>query len=172
MSAAQGSAHSANHAFRVRPAHAADAPLIAAWNAAMAWETEHKRLDPGVLGAGVAAGLADAAKARYFIAMDDTAVAGRETIGVPVGTLMLTTEWSDWRNGDWWWIQSVYVPPEHRRRGVFAALYRHVEAQARATPGVVGLRLYVERANHAAQQTYGALGMTDAGYALFEDEFE
>ena len=171
MSAAQGSAHSANHAFRVRPAHAADAPLIAAWNAAMAWETEHKRLDSGVLGAGVAAGLADAAKARYFIAMDDAAVAGHETIGVPVGTLMLTTEWSDWRNGDWWWIQSVYVPEEHRRRGVFAALYRHVEQLAREAPGVIGLRLYVERGNAAAQRTYAALGMRDAGYALLEQAF-
>ena len=170
-SAGQPSAHDANHAFRVRAAHAADAPLIAAWNAAMAWETEHKRLDPDVLGAGVAAGLADMAKARYFIAMDDAAVAGRETIGVPVGTLMLTTEWSDWRNGDWWWIQSVYVPEDHRRRGVFAALYRHVERLARATPGVIGLRLYVERDNTVAQSTYASLGMRDAGYAIREVEF-
>jgi GNAT superfamily N-acetyltransferase len=168
----QGPAEDATHAFRVRAAHAADAPLIAGWNAAMAWETEHKRLDAGVLGAGVAAGLADAAKARYFIAMDDATVAGRETIGVPVGTLMLTTEWSDWRNGDWWWIQSVYVPEEHRRRGVFAALYRHVEQLARATPGVIGLRLYVERDNTVAQSTYASLGMRDAGYAIREVEFE
>ena len=172
MSAAQGSAHTASHAFRVRAAHAADASLIATWNAAMAWETEHKRLDDDVLGAGVAAGLADAGKARYFIALDDAAVAGRETIGVPVGTLMLTTEWSDWRNGDWWWIQSVYVPEEHRRRGVFAALYRHVEQLAREAPGVIGLRLYVERENAIAQRTYEALGMRDAGYAILEAEFE
>ena len=172
MNKAQQSVTRARHAFRVRAAHAADAPLIAAWNAAMAWETEHKRLDPDVLGAGIAAGLADAAKARYFIAMDDTAVAGGETIGVPVGTLMLPTEWSDWRNGDWWWIQSVYVPEEHRRRGVFAALYRHVEQLAREAPGVIGLRLYVERENAIAQRTYEALGMRDAGYAIREVEFE
>ena len=171
MSKTQHLADKAHHAFRVRTAHAADAPLIAAWNAAMAWETEHKRLDPDVLAAGVAAGLADASKARYFIAMDDTAVAGRETIGVPVGTLMLTTEWSDWRNGDWWWIQSVYVPEEHRRSGVFAALYRHVEHLAREAPGVIGLRLYVERENTIAQRTYEALGMRDAGYAIREVEF-
>jgi len=158
--------------FRVRAAHAGDATLIADWNAAMAWETEHKRLDPDTLRAGVAAGLADAAKARYFIAMDDAAVAGHETIGIPVGTLMLTTEWSDWRNGDWWWIQSVYVPQQHRRRGVFAALYRHVEQLARAAPGVIGLRLYVERENGVAQRTYAALGMHDAGYAIREVEFE
>ena len=157
--------------FRVRPAVPADTDLLAQWAAAMAWETEHKRLDPGTVRAGVAAGIADPRRARYFVAMDDAAVAGHETIATAVGTLMVTREWSDWRNGDWWWIQSVYVPPEQRRRGVFAALYRHVEAQARATPGVVGLRLYVERHNEAAQRTYAALGMVDAGYALLERSF-
>lgn len=157
--------------YRIRPATAADAPLLAQWARAMAWETEHKRLDPDTVLAGVAAGIADPARARYFVAMQDAAVAGHETLGVAVGTLMLTSEWSDWRNGDWWWIQSVYVAEEHRRRGVFAALYRHVEAQARATPGVVGLRLYVERGNAAAQRTYGALGMQDAGYDIFEQLF-
>jgi GNAT superfamily N-acetyltransferase len=157
--------------FRIRAAEAGDVNLLAEWAQAMAWETEHKRLDSDTVHAGVAAGLGDAARARYFIAMEDAPLAGHETVGVPVGTLMLTTEWSDWRNGDWWWIQSVYVPEAHRRRGVFAALYRHVEAQARGTPGVIGLRLYVERANQAAQHTYTALGMTDAGYAMFEQEF-
>jgi ribosomal protein S18 acetylase RimI-like enzyme len=158
-------------AFRVRAAEPADAALLAQWAAAMAWETEHQRLDPGTVLAGVAAGIADPQRARYFLAMDDAPLAGHETIGSPVGTLMVTREWSDWRNGDWWWIQSVYVPPGHRRRGVFAALYRHLEAQARATPGVVGLRLYVERDNAAAQRTYAALGMRDAGYALLEQAF-
>ncbi len=153
---------------RIRAAHAADAPLLAQWAAAMAWETEHKRLDPDIVLAGVSAGLADASRARYFIAMDDAALAGHETIGVPAGTLMLTSEWSDWRNGEWWWIQSVYVPHEHRRRGVFATLYRHVEQLARDTPGVIGLRLYVERDNAVAHKTYETLGMRDAGYAIRE----
>jgi ribosomal protein S18 acetylase RimI-like enzyme len=85
---------------------------------------------------------------------------------------MLTREWSDWRNGDWWWIQSVYVAPAHRRQGVFAALYRHVETLARNAPGVVGLRLYVERDNANAHRTYQALGMVDAGYAIYETEFD
>ena len=134
----------------------------------MAWETEHKQLDPALIHAGVAAGIADPAKARYFVAMRDATLAGHETVGIAVGTLMLTREWSDWRNGDWWWIQSVYVAPEHRRRGVFAAMYRHVETLARATPEVIGLRLYVERANATAQRTYAALGMQDAGYAVYE----
>lgn len=153
---------------RIRKAHPDDRDLLTQWAQAMAWETERRRLDPDSVRAGIAAGLTDAAKARYFIAMDDAATARSETIGVPVGTLMLTTEWSDWRNGDWWWIQSVYVPPEQRRRGVFAALFRHVEQLARQAPGVVGLRLYVERHNATAQRTYATLGMRDAGYLIYE----
>ena len=153
---------------RIREASADDRALLAQWASAMAWETEHKRLDPDTIGAGIEAGLADPAKARYFIAMSEVTVAGGETIAASVGTLMLT---SDWRNGDWWWIQSVYVAEAHRRQGVFAALYRHVERLARDTPGVVGLRLYVERENGNAQRTYAALGMVDAGYRIFEAEF-
>ncbi|GAA5066821.1 GNAT family N-acetyltransferase [Lysobacter panacisoli] len=156
---------------RIREAHAHDRDLLAQWAMAMALETEHKHLDEATVRAGMAAGIADPSKARYFIAMQESDIAGRETIAAPVGTLMLTREWSDWRNGDWWWIQSVYVPPEHRRQGVFATLYRHVEAQARATPGVIGLRLYVERGNANAQRTYQSLGMVDAGYDIFEAEF-
>ena len=155
------------HTIRIRPAHAADAALIAEWNAAMAMETEGKRLDPQVVHDGVANGIADPAKARYFVAMEDASVAGAETLGIPVGTLMLTTEWSDWRNGHWWWIQSVYVPPEHRRKGVFSALYRHVESLAKAAPDVVGIRLYVEHANANAQRSYAALGMQDEGYKVY-----
>ena len=156
---------------RIRAAHASDRDLLAQWALAMALETEHKQLDPPTVTAGVAAGLADSARARYFVAMREALLAGEETVALPVGTLMLTREWSDWRNGDWWWIQSVYVPPEHRRQGVFAALYRHVEQAARDTAGVIGLRLYVERDNAAAQRTYSALGMVDAGYRIFESEF-
>ena len=157
---------------RIRDAEPADRDLIADWMIAMAWETEQKRLDPGTVRAGVEAGLADAAKARYFVAMREVEVAGRETIAVAAGTLMFTHEWSDWRNGDWWWIQSVYVAPEHRRQGVYQAMHKHVAALARATPDVIGLRLYVERANTAAQSTYRALAMDDAGYAIFETEFD
>ena len=144
----------------IREAVAGDRDWLADCAIAMAWETEHKRLDPGTVRAGIAAGIADPAKARYFVAVDAD--------GAPAGTLMLTREWSDWRNGDWWWIQSVYVVPSQRRRGVFAALYRHVEGLARATPGVIGLRLYVERGNDNARATYAALGMADAGYDILE----
>lgn len=156
---------------RIRAATNDDAGLLSDWACAMALETEHKHLDPATVRAGVEAGLADPARARYFVAMQEATLAGRETIAAAVGTLMLTREWSDWRNGDWWWIQSVYVAPAQRRQGVFAALYRHVEQLARATPDVVGLRLYVERDNADAQRTYAALGMADAGYRLYESEF-
>jgi len=144
----------------IREAAAGDRDWLADCAIAMAWETEQKQLDPHAVRAGIAAGIADPAKARYFVALDGS--------GAPAGTLMLTREWSDWRNGDWWWIQSVYVVPAQRRQGVFAALYRHVETLARATPGVVGLRLYVERGNDNARETYVALGMADAGYDILE----
>jgi GNAT superfamily N-acetyltransferase len=159
--------HDTAQPLRVRAAAPADAAWLAECAIAMAQETEGKALDPATVRAGIEAGLADPAKARYFVAMHDD-LAGSDTIGMPAGTLMLTHEWSDWRNGDWWWIQSVYVAPRFRRRGVFAALYRHVEALARTTPGVIGLRLYMERDNAAARATYTALGMRDAGYEIYE----
>jgi ribosomal protein S18 acetylase RimI-like enzyme len=94
-----------------------------------------------------------------------------ELDGRVVGQLMVTYEWSDWRNGAFWWIQSVYVLPEARRCGAFSALYSHVERLAKATPGVCGLRLYVELANERAQATYRRCGMTDAGYRVMEADY-
>jgi GNAT superfamily N-acetyltransferase len=157
--------------YRIRAAEPADADLLAQWAQAMALETEHRQLDADTVRAGVAAAIADPAKARYFVAMEDAVLVGGETIGMAVGTLMVTCEWSDWRNGDWWWIQSVYVTAQHRRQGIFAAMYRHVQQLAQETPGVIGLRLYVERDNAVAQRTYAALGMHDAGYAIQEQAF-
>ncbi len=157
--------------YRIRAAEPADVDLLAQWAQAMALETEHRQLDADTVRAGVAAGIADPAKARYFIAMHDAVLAGGETIGVAVGTLMITREWSDWRNGDWWWIQSVYVIAQHRRQGVFAAMHQHVQQLAQDTSGVIGLRLYVERDNDVAQRTYTALGMHDAGYLIQEQLF-
>jgi len=143
----------------LRRAVPADAPTIVEFNRLLAEESEGKVLDPAVLAAGVAAGLADPDKALYFVA---------EEAGRIVGQLMLTREWSDWRNGWIWWIQSVYVSPEARRRGIFRALYGHVETLASADPQVIGLRLYVEKDNHAAQQTYLSLGMERTGYLVLE----
>lgn len=146
----------------IRTATPADLESLACWAEAMALETEGKVLDASTIRAGIAAGLADPHKARYFVAEHD---------GRAVGTLMLTTEWSDWRDGWWWWIQSVFVAEGARRLGVFRALYAHVEREARSTPGVRGLRLYVENDNARAQSTYAALGMADAHYRVFEAEF-
>lgn len=147
----------------VRAATAADSVFIIEANAAMALETEQRRLDPAVLARGVAAVFAEPARGRYWVVEHD---------GIVVGCLLVTREWSDWRDGDWWWVQSVYVVPTARRVGAFRALYQHVEAAARATPGVIGLRLYVERDNRRAQQAYRALGMDETAYRLLERLFE
>ncbi len=146
----------------VRPATRADAPHLIDWNAAMALETEHKVLDRAVLARGVAAVFDDPRRGFYLVA---------EQGGTPVGSLLVTTEWSDWRCGDWWWIQSVYVVPAGRRSGVFRALYADVEARARAASDVVGLRLYVESDNERAQRTYEKLGMEASSYRFFERGF-
>jgi GNAT superfamily N-acetyltransferase len=147
---------------RVRAATRDDVALLVEYNAAMAWETERKRLDRDVLARGIAAVFDDPRRGFYLVA---------EHRGEPAGALLVTYEWSDWRCGDWWWIQSVYVGEAHRRHGVFKQLYAAVEARARATPGVVGLRLYVEWENERAQQTYTALGMTQAHYHMYQRSF-
>lgn len=147
----------------IRDAARADIETIARFNSAMAVETEGRPLEPGTIHNGVAAVLADPTKGRYWVA---------EVDGQVVGQLMITYEWSDWRNGVLWWIQSVYVQPERRREGVFSALYHHVESLASARPDVCGLRLYVERDNARAQNTYSSLGMTEPNYLVMEAIFE
>ena len=142
----------------IRSATAADVPDLVRWNAAMARETEAKSLDHDVLTAGVVAVLAEPRRGFYLVA---------ERAGVAVGGLMVTFEWSDWRNGDFWWIQSVYVVPAARRRGVFRALHAAVEERAREA-GAVGLRLYVETENARAQATYEGLGMERCHYFMYE----
>lgn len=143
----------------IRQAGPADAPIIVEYNRRLAEETEGKALDPAVLAAGVGAALADPdRKGPYYLAVEG---------GTVLGQLQITFEYSDWRNGWFWWIQGVYVRSEDRRRGVFRSLYRHVEELARAA-GVVGIRLYVERDNHAAQRTYKELGMEETAYRMLE----
>jgi GNAT superfamily N-acetyltransferase len=143
----------------IRQATPADAATIVDFNRRMALETEDKVLDPQVLAAGVAGALADPHKAVYFVAEEDRHILGQVSV---------TLEWSDWRNGWLWWFQSVYVRPEARRRGVFKALYEHVYAAACADPQVIGLRLYVEKENHSAQQTYLRLGMEWTPYLMLQ----
>lgn len=148
-------------AFTIRPARPADAEVIADFNIRMALETEGVALDPAIIGRGVRAALADAAKALYFVA---------EVDGRVVGQLMITHEWSDWRDGDIWWFQSVYVHPDHRRGGIFRALYQHARAAAKEA-GAVGMRLYVDDHNAAAQQVYQRLGMGISNYRVMEEMF-
>ncbi|MFN7549982.1 MAG: GNAT family N-acetyltransferase [Pseudomonadota bacterium] len=145
----------------LREATRADIDALVEFNAAMAWETEHKRLDPAVLRSGVEAVFDDVRRGIYLVAGHAGAV---------VAGLLVTYEWSDWRCGDWWWVQSVYVRPEARGRGVFRALYGAIEARAR-TAGAVGLRLYVERDNARARRTYAALGMQETAYRMYEHPF-
>jgi len=138
-----------------------DASTIAQWNVAMAWETEHKALDPAVLERGVTAVFDEPRRGFYLMA---------EREGEPVGCLLVTYEWSDWRAGDFWWIQSVYVVESARREGVFRSLYEAVQQRA-AEAGAVGIRLYVETENERAQRTYAGLGMERCHYFMYETEF-
>jgi ribosomal protein S18 acetylase RimI-like enzyme len=146
----------------IRPAAPADAEIIVRYNAAIASETEHLSLDLTRLKAGVEAVLNDPSKGFYIVA---------ESGGRIVGQLMVTYEWSDWRNGVFWWIQSVYVDPEFRKQGVFTTLYRHIEHQAHRDGSVCGIRLYVERENKRAQATYKKMGMDETVYQLYETDF-
>jgi ribosomal protein S18 acetylase RimI-like enzyme len=147
---------------RIRDAGEGDRDLIVRFNLDLARETEGKALDAGRLRAGVERLLADPSRGRYFLAEVESRV---------VGSTMITHEWTDWRDGWFWWIQSVWVEPTHRRRGVFAELYAHVERLAHDDPDVRGLRLYVEGDNQRAQDTYAALGMRMTGYRVMESEF-
>lgn len=145
----------------IRPATPADATQIADFNQRLAAESEERRLDPPTVLAGVTTLIDCPAHGQYYLADDGTAV---------VGQLLITYEWSDWRNAQFWWIQSVYVAPQHRRRGVFSELYAHVAELARRKPDVCGLRLYVEEHNSRALATYDALGLSNAGYRVMEIE--
>lgn len=146
----------------VRRATGSDLDSIVGFNASMARETESKTLDLDLLRPGVAAVLENDRLGIYLLA---------ETAGQVVGQLMLTTEWSDWRNAYFWWIQSVYVDPEFRRRGVYRALDRHVRDEALNRPDVCGLRLYVDRDNHVAQAVYAGLDMQHSNYDMYEIDF-
>lgn len=148
----------ATMALTIRRATAADAPTIVEFNRRLAEESEGKILDLAVVTAGVAAALADPErKGPYFLAVEE---------GTVLGQLQITFEFSDWRNGWAWWIQGVYVRAEARRRGVFRALYQHVYQLAKQDPEVIALRLYVDRNNHAAQQTYLGMGMEWMDYLM------
>jgi GNAT superfamily N-acetyltransferase len=136
--------------------------VIAQYNIALAKETESLDLEPARVRAGVEALLRDPAKGTYFVAVSR---------GEVVGQLLITHEWSDWRNGDFWWLQSVYLRADYRRRGVFKALFDFVQAAAARAPDVCGLRLYMEEGNSRAREAYRRMGMTETHYRVFERVF-
>jgi GNAT superfamily N-acetyltransferase len=147
----------------VRQARASDAATIADFNCRLALESEGKTLQPEVVSAGVAAALADPEnKGPYFLVEED---------GQVIGTMQITFEWSDWRNGWAWWIQGVFVREDSRRKGVFRSLYQHVIEEAQRRGNVIAVRLYVEKENVRAQQTYLSLGMEWLSYGLMERGF-
>ncbi len=146
---------------RIRSARAGDLETIVEFNVRLADESEGLGLDRARLRAGVENALADEGRAFYLIAESD---------GLPIGQLMVTYEWSDWRNGEFWWLQSVYVRPQWRRRGVLKSLYARVLELA-AGKGACGMRLYVERGNEMAKSAYRSLGLRPAVFELFEDDF-
>ena len=153
----------------VRRAGPADAETLARFGRRLARETEDKTLDPATIRAGVRSVSEKERGAFYLVAeAPDDSENGSEDGRETAGALMVTREWSDWRDGMFWWIQSVYVRPAHRRQGVYRALYRDVRRRAIEAPDVCGLRLYVERDNAAARAAYEALGMQQTSYRLYE----
>ena len=144
----------------VRRGEMGDADVIARFNSAMAFETEGKELIAEVIGAGVRRLIETPSLGFYLVA---------EHEGKVVACLMITNEWSDWRNGLFWWIQSVYVDAAYRRKGVYRRMYEEVRSLAKAQPGVCGFRLYVEKENEVAHATYTALGMKETDYFMYEE---
>jgi ribosomal protein S18 acetylase RimI-like enzyme len=144
----------------IREAHKDDLAILVRNNQVLAQETEALELNADVLREGIVQAL-KREECHYFVAVIAEKV---------VGQTMITYEWSDWRNGIIWWIQSVYVHPDHRKQGVFRTLFGHIENLARSHPQVKALRLYVMHNNATGQRTYQSLGMNDSGYIIFEKE--
>lgn len=149
-----------NETRRIRSGIPADLDTIVRLNIAMALESEGLRLDPENLRSGVLASLANPDRGKYFLAEE------KEKI---VGQIRVTSEWSDWNNQEYWWIQNVYVEPPHRRRGVYSSLHNHVRALAKSA-GACGLQLYVDRKNTGAQSVYQRLAMRPSHYLIYEHE--
>ena len=149
-----------NTAFTIRQATAEDAESIAEFNRLMAFETEHKKLIPEVILTGVKTMIANPSHGFYLVA---------EKEGEIAGSLMITTEWSDWRNGVVWWVQSVYVRDEYRRQGIYRGLYEEVKSLSSSDESVCGYRLYVEKDNVRAQKSYESLGMIETDYLMYEE---
>jgi GNAT superfamily N-acetyltransferase len=142
----------------IRKAIPEDAEVIIDFQQKMAWETEKMVLPTDTVTKGVNAVFANHILGQYWVADNE---------GEVVASLLITYEWSDWRNANVWWFQSVYVLPSHRRTGIFRFMYHHIRNEAERV-GVAGLRLYVETNNSRAQKTYQALGMKREHYEMYE----
>lgn len=145
--------------FIYRKAIIDDAPTIQSFQQAMAWETEKLKLDEATLQKGVLAVFENAERGQYHVCVHG---------GLVVGSLLLTTEWSDWRNGTVWWLHSLYFKPEYRGQGLFSKMYTYVQNLAQANPNIRGIRLYVDNSNTNAQAVYKKLKMNDEHYRMFE----
>lgn len=144
---------------RIRQATLKDKRALKEFQKQMALETENLTLEDKILEKGLEAVLKDENKGSYFVA---------EVEGSPIACLMVTPEWSDWRNGTVWWIQSVYVTKDYRRKGIYRKLYRYIQEWVNGNENYKGIRLYVEKDNKVAQQVYSSLGMDGDHYKLFE----
>jgi GNAT superfamily N-acetyltransferase len=147
-----------NTMISIRKATVKDTPSIIDFQQKMAWETEEMTLVPDVISKGVAGVFEDPSRGQYYVA---------ESSGTVIASLLITYEWSDWRNANVWWFQSVFVIEEFRRKGVFREMYTFIREEADRN-GVAGLRLYVESNNLRARKTYEALGMTSEHYTMYE----
>ena len=139
-----------------------DIPFIVEFNKAMALETETKVLNNHTLTQGVTGLLNNPNNGFYLIA---------EKNDIPRGQLMITKEWSDWRNGIFWWIQSVYIPPNHRKEGIYKTLHKEVRRLANLEGNICGIRLYVDQENKNAKKVYIAMGMIETDYQLYEEDW-
>ncbi|MFY9534067.1 GNAT family N-acetyltransferase [Clostridium sp.] len=145
----------------IRKAKLEDLDVIVEYNYNLAYETEDKELDKAILTKGVKKIIEDENKGVYHVCEID---------GKVVGQIMYTYEWSDWRNGTFIWVQSVYVDKEHRGKGAFKALYNKIKEICDSSNEYVGIRLYVEKENYTAQKTYRSLGMEECNYFMYEYE--
>jgi ribosomal protein S18 acetylase RimI-like enzyme len=146
----------------IRNANKDDITTIVKFNSAMAMETEHKSLDIDTVNEGVKELLNNSENGFYLIAESD---------GIPVGQLMITKEWSDWRNAEFWWIQSVYVHADYRGNNIYRKLYDEAVKLAKESEKVCGIRLYVDKDNNIAQKVYTKLGMKESNYIFFEEDW-
>ncbi|MGF1584492.1 MAG: GNAT family N-acetyltransferase [Bacteroidales bacterium] len=143
----------------IRKAHAGEYIIIANFQQEMAMETENLSLDPATVRKGVMAVFDDPSKGCYYVA---------EYEGKVAGSLLTTYEWSDWRNSQIIWIQSVFILPEFRNKGIYKMLYQHIKQLVQDDPGISGIRLYVDKSNHKAAGIYRHCGMDGDHYQLYE----